>query len=96
MLEFIKMFGLGIIYTILSPLLLVFFLLFVVYSFFNYLVCECINLGGFFLGKRFSEDTELDKQYKKIKKEKEELRKKLEEAKMEQVGMINGEGDLHE
>ena len=58
MLEFIKMFGMGIVYTILSPFILAFFLLFVVYSLFNYLVCEFIYLGGFFLGKRFDDTTE--------------------------------------
>lgn len=71
MLEFIKMFGLGVMYTVLSPLIAVFFALFLVYSFFNYLVCEVINLSGFFLGKRFTAQTELDKEYAKIKKEKD-------------------------
>lgn len=100
MLEFIKMFGLGIIYTVLSPLILAFFLLFVIYSLFNYLVCECINLGGFFLGKRFTEETELDKQYKKMKKAKEEAKKLAEEKKVNQSVIYNevasGEGDIHD
>ena len=70
MLEFIKMFGLGIVYTILSPVILLFFLLFLVYTVGNYLVCEVIYLGGFFMGKRFSEHTALDRQLEKMKKEK--------------------------
>ena len=73
MLEFIKMFGMGIFYTIISPIILVIFALFLVYSFFNYLVCEAINLSGFFLGKRFTEHTQLDKEYLRNKEEKEEL-----------------------
>ena len=72
MLEFIKMFGLGIIYTILSPVILVFFLLFVVYSIINYLVCEAIYLSGFFFGKKFSEHTQLDKTLIRKRKEREE------------------------
>ena len=72
MLEFIKMFGMGILYTILSPFILAFFLLFVVYSVFNYLVCEAIYLGGFFFGRRFDDKTDLEKQYLKLKKEREE------------------------
>lgn len=67
MLEFIKMFGLGILYTILSPIILAVFLLFVVYSLFNYLVFEVINFVGFFAGKRFSAETALDKKLKKMR-----------------------------
>ena len=72
MLEFIKMFGMGIFYTIVSPIVLAFFVLFLIYSFFNYLVCEIINLSGFFLGKKFKAQTQLDKEYLKIKKERED------------------------
>lgn len=70
MLEFIKMFGMGILYTILSPAILLFFLLFLAYTACNYLVCEIIYLSGFFMGKRFSELTALDKKLEKMKKEK--------------------------
>ena len=70
MLEFIKMFGLGILYTVLSPVILAIFLLFILYAFFNYLVFEVINIVGFFAGKRLSEETELDKKLKKIRAEK--------------------------
>ena len=51
--------------------ILLFFALFLVYSFFNYLVCEAINLSGFFLGKKFGPHTQLDKEYIKMKKEKD-------------------------
>ena len=67
MLEFIKMFGLGVLYTILSPIILLIFLLFVVYSFFNYITFEVINFVGFFAGKRFTEETDLDKKLKKMR-----------------------------
>lgn len=81
MLEFIKMFGMGILYTILSPVILVIFVVFLVYSLFNYLACEAINFSGFFLGKKFSAETELDKKCKKLKMEKQEalLAKEVEE-----------------
>ena len=71
MLEFIKMFGMGIFYTIMAPIILVFFALFLIYSLFNYLVCEVINLSGFFLGRRFTAQTALDKDCAKMLKEKE-------------------------
>ena len=67
MLEFIKMFGLGVLYTILSPILLVVFALFVVYVFFNYLVLETINFFGFFFGYTFSSKTKLEEALEKQK-----------------------------
>ena len=70
MLEFIKMFVMGIVYTVLSPVILAVFAVFLVYALINYLVCESIYLGGFFLGKRFVAETELDKKYAKMKEEK--------------------------
>ena len=93
MLEFIKMFGMGIVYTILSPVILVIFLLFVLYSLFNYLVCEFIYLGGFFLGKKFDDTTELEKKLIKLKKEKEEARQKDMEVTPQVV--TSEDGDLN-
>ena len=61
MLEFIKMFGLGILYTLLFPFIIVIFALYIVYVFGNYLVLEAINLFGFFFGYSFSVETELEK-----------------------------------
>lgn len=67
MLEFIKMFGLGVLYTVLSPIILLIFVLFIVYSFFNYIVFEVINAVGFFAGKKITDETDLDKKLKKMK-----------------------------
>jgi len=72
MLEFIKMFGLGILYTILSPVFLLVFVLFVLFALGNYFVLEVMNLVGFFAGKRFSVETELDKKLKQMRAEKKE------------------------
>lgn len=72
--EFLKTFGLGILYTIASPFALAFFSLFLIYTFLNYIVCEVYNASTFFLGKGCSRYTKLEKHYKKMKaieKEKE-------------------------
>lgn len=97
MLEFIKMFGMGILYTILSPVILAFFLLFVVYSVLNYLVCEVIYLGGFFLGRRFDDKTELEKRYLKLKKEREENIVSHTETSVsyDNVSVNSEDGDYH-
>ena len=67
MLEFIKMFGLGIVYTIFFPVIIAIFALYIVYVFFNYLVLEAINLFGFFFGYNFTVETELEKKLATIK-----------------------------
>ena len=67
MLEFIKMFGLGILYTILFPLIVLVFALYLVYVFGNYLVMEALSIFGFFFGYTFSEETKLEQQLKEIK-----------------------------
>ena len=73
MLEFIKMFGLGILYTIASPILLVVFLLFVVVSLINYLIQEVIYLVGFFMGKKYTTQTPLENKLKEIKAQKVQI-----------------------
>ena len=77
MLEFIKMFGLGILYTILFPFIVLIFALYLLYVFCNYIVVECITIFGFFFGYTFTTETELEKKLREIKegreKEKEEV-----------------------
>lgn len=67
MLEFIKMFGLGILYTILFPFIVVIFAAFLVYVFGDYLFLEIKTLVGFFFGYTFSTDTELEIKLKEMK-----------------------------
>ena len=78
MLEFIKMFGLGILYTILLPFILMVFAGYLVYVFFNYLVVESMALFGFFFGYTFSDETELEKELILMKEE--DVEKKTEVA----------------
>lgn len=68
MLEFIKMFGLGILYTILFPFILVIFVLYLGYVLVNYLVLEMINFFGFFFGYTFTPETALEKKLHLMKK----------------------------
>ena len=67
MLEFIKMFGLGILYTILFPFIVAIFALYLVYVVGNYLVLETINFCGFFFGYTFTTETELEKKLAEMK-----------------------------
>jgi len=88
MLEFIKMFGLGILYTILFPFIVAIFALFLVYGLFNYFVLECINLFGFFLGYTFTVETELDRKLDEMKYESEQ--ENGEEGKLQLDSRTNG------
>lgn len=56
------MFGLGIVYTILLPFVVVYFAIFLVYTFVNYLVCEVYTAVSFFFGGGCSLETKLDKE----------------------------------
>ena len=67
MLEFIKMFGLGILYTLLFPFITAIFALFLVYVLGNYLVLEAINLVGFFFGYTFTTETKLEEKLNEMK-----------------------------
>ena len=78
MLEFIKMFGLGILYTILFPFIVLIFAIYLVYVFVNYLVVESLTLFGFFFGYTFTTETELEK---KLRESKENNEREKEEAK---------------
>ena len=73
MLEFIKMFGLGILYTLFLPFIIVIFVVYLIYVFFNYLVIESKTLFGFFFGYTFSEETELEKKLEMLKLEKNHI-----------------------
>lgn len=79
MLEFIKMFGLGILYTILFPVIVFIFALYLVYVFCNYLVIECLSLFGFFFGYTFSVETELEKKLRELKEASSVENKKAQE-----------------
>jgi hypothetical protein len=78
MLEFIKMFGLGILYTLLFPFIVVIFALYIVYVFVNYLVLEVVNVFGFFLGYTFTDETELEKKLDSIKSNSAEIEESRE------------------
>ena len=69
MLEFIKMFGLGILYTIAFPVIVVVFAIYLIYAFCNYLVMESITLFRFFFGYTFSTETEVERVLREQKEE---------------------------
>lgn len=65
MLEFFKLFGQGILYTILSPFILAYFAIFLAYTMLNYLVCEVYSVVSFFFGGGCSKKTKLERELEK-------------------------------
>lgn len=96
MLEFIKMFGLGIIYTLLSPLFAAILLLVIIYSTINYLVLEIINLSGFFFGRRVVAETDLDKQLKSVKEEVKARKEALRVADAQRINQVQEFNQVHD
>ncbi len=73
MLEFLKMFGLGILYTVLLPFILAYFALFLVYTLLNYIFCDIYTLIFYFFGGGVSRNTKLEKTLQKRKEAMETL-----------------------
>ena len=71
MLEFIKMFGLGILYTILFPFIVLIFGAYLVYACVNYVVLEFMAIIGFFFGYTFTAETELERKLNEMKEHSE-------------------------
>ena len=61
------MFGLGVLYTIISPFLLAYFALFLVYTLVSYLICDVYTIIFFFFGGGCSLKTKLEKELEKSK-----------------------------
>jgi len=80
MLEFIKMFGMGILYTILFPFIVAIFAGYLVYVFGNYLVMESINIFGYFFGYTFSDETDLERKLREMKEGPELEKEESEEV----------------
>lgn len=51
MVEFLRLFGQGVFFTLISPILAAIWLLGVVYTFLNYIIYEIKNFSRFFVGK---------------------------------------------
>jgi len=76
MLEFAKTLGIGLLATILSPLILLLFVLYIVYTLLVYIVHELCSIVFFFSGKNFKND---DAETFELLAAKEEYAKKQEQ-----------------
>ena len=82
----------GILYTILFPFIVLIFIMYLVYVFFNYLVVESLTLFGFFFGYTFSTETELEKKLKEMKDEEEHVKEEVHNVSYEYDPSFDNEG----
>lgn len=80
--KFLKSFLRGLLYVVLSPLIIAGFALYAVYSVFVYLVTFFIATIRFFSGNKLTTDLKQDKTLKKfVKEKKEEIKEEKEKEK---------------
>lgn len=71
MVEFLRLFGQGIFFTLISPFLALILLLGVTYNFLNYIIFEIKNFSSFFVGKPLDTPNALEAQLEERKAEEE-------------------------
>ena len=67
MMEFLKTFGQGILYVIISPILAVIFVFYLIYALFDYIVLEILSILLFFGGKNYKADDYETEMLNKVK-----------------------------
>lgn len=87
MLSILKTFGLGLLCTILSPLIFLVLILYFAYSLIVIVIMAIINIFKFFKGTSILEDLEEEKQAKKILKGQAEYEAKLRDAFLNNVNV---------
>ena len=60
MVEFLRLFGQGVFFTIISPILAAIWLLGVVYNLLNYIIFEIKNISSLFVGKPLDAPNDLE------------------------------------
>lgn len=69
MVEFLRLFGQGVFFTLISPFLALVLLLGVVYNFLNYIIFEIKNFSSFFVGKPLDTPNQLELELEERKAE---------------------------
>ncbi len=80
MLSILKTFGLGLLYTLLSPFIALILALYFVYTFLAFIVMFLINIFKFFKGKSITDKLPIDVEAEKILLAQEQYETKFKEA----------------
>ena len=80
MLSILKTFGLGLLYTVLSPFIVLILALYFVYTFLAFIIMFFINIFKFFKGKSITDKLPIDIEAEKILLAQEQYEAKFKEA----------------
>lgn len=80
MLSILKTFGLGLLYTVLSPFIVLILALYFIYTFLAFIIMFFINIFKFFKGKSITDKLPIDIEAEKILLAQEQYEAKLKEA----------------
>lgn len=80
MLSILKTFGLGLLYTLLSPFIALILVLYFIYTFLAFIIMFLINIFKFFKGKSITDKLPIDVEAEKILLAQEQYEAKLKEA----------------
>lgn len=80
MVSILKTFGLGLLCTLLSPLILLVFVLYFIYTFISIIIMFIIDVVRFFKGRSVLDELEIEKKAHQILKSQEEYNQKMQEA----------------
>ena len=80
MLSILKTFGLGLLYTVLSPFIVLILALYFVYTFIAFIIMFFINIFKFFKGKSITDKLPIDIEAEKILLAQEQYEAKFKEA----------------
>ena len=80
MLSILKTFGLGLLYTVLSPFILLILALYFIYTFLAFIIMFFINIFKFFKGKSITDKLPIDIEAEKILLAQEQYEAKFKEA----------------
>ncbi len=80
MLSILKTIGMGMLYTLLSPFILLVLALYFIYTFLVFIGMFFVNIFKFFKGKSVTDDLPIEKQAKQILEAQEQYETKLRES----------------
>lgn len=76
----LKTFGMGLLYTVLSPLIAIILVLYFLYTFISFIIMFFIDIFKFFKGKSILDDLAIEVNAKKILSVQEEYENKLRDS----------------
>lgn len=95
MLSILKTFGLGLLYTLLSPFIAIILVLYFIYTFLAFIVMFLINIFKFFKGKSITDKLPIDIEAEKILLAQEQYEAKFKEAIINnQLNVISNPNDV--